>query len=72
MLWDDNSVGKVLSVFAGIISDLSTRYSDVSNSISIVPYSAKKFNIIIEATGGAANDVVLYSTRGEFLPGFLG
>ncbi len=63
---------KALDIYASMVSDLAANFSYSISNPSLVPYSAKKCNIIIEATGGAANDVILFWTRGEFSPGFLG
>lgn len=62
---------KSLGVHAGIVTN-SAIFTDAFSGLTLVPYSAAKCNIIIESTGGAANDVVLNVVKAEFSPGFLG
>lgn len=71
-----SSNDKRLAANATMITNQPSTSGDFTNvrtsGGSAFAYTAKKCVVIIEATGGAANDVDIYSIRGEFSPGILG
>lgn len=65
--------GKTLASEIVFMSNVAgAPFVGIEHSAFLPPYDAKKTTVKIESTGGAANDVFLYYTWMEFLPGFLG